>query len=598
MASEPSQEKFTELEDENRRLRRAVEELSILNAIGTAVSSTMSLKAIVELIVQESVRQLKVEQGAVMLLQDEKDTDPFRTMARKAHSADSDVVPFRFGQQLTGWMLKHQKPLLINDLQEDPRFKAVASSDFPIRSLLSVPLRAKGQMVGLLNVFNKRSKEGFSKEDQKLLSIIASQSAQIVENARLYEELQRRSHELQESETKYRALMQEAGEAILLADLDTRRIIEVNEQAEKLTAVPRDALRGRTLADVVPVEEFADAAAFEKMQQDGHLQYSNVRLERRGAAASYVDVGASLVTYGGNRIVQVICHDVTEREKLSSHLRHHAEELEKEVQERTRDLRESQSQLVQQEKMAALGKLVAGIAHELNTPIGTINSNADTLGRSLAKLRGIITNESCNEAMRENPLLQHVLSVVDDISRVNQLASQRIVDIVTTLRNFARLDEADLKTADLHEGLESTLTLVRHELKNRVRVVKEYGDIPPIRCHPNQINQVFMNLLVNASQAVKGKGEVRIKTFREDDMVNVQISDTGVGIPPENLPRIFDPGFTTKGVGVGTGLGLSICFKIVQDHGGNIDVETAIGKGSTFTVRLPVVHLESAERPS
>ena len=597
MESEPSQKTLAELEEENRRLRRAVEELSILNAIGTAVSSTMSVNAIVELIVQESVRQLKVEQGSVMLLQDETDNDPFRTMARKAHSG-SDVVPFRFGQQLTGWMLKHQKPLLINNLQDDPRFKAVASSNFPIHSLLSVPLRAKGRMVGLLNVFNKQSREDFSNEDQKLLSIIASQSAQIVENARLYEELQRRSHELQESEKKYRALMQEAGEAILLADLDTRRIIEVNEQAEKLTTVPREALRGRTLADVVPVEEFADAATFEKMQQDGHLQYSNVRLERRGAAPSYVDVGVSLVSYGGNRIVQVICHDVTEREKLSSHLRHHAEELEKEVQELTRDLRDSQSQLVQQEKMAALGKLVAGIAHEMNTPIGTINSNADTLGRSLAKLRGIVTSESSDEAVRENRALQHVLSVVEDISRVNQLASERIVDIVTTLRNFARLDEADLKTADLHEGLESTLTLVRHELKNRVRVVKEYGDIPPIRCHPNQINQVFMNLLVNASQAVEGKGEVRIKTFREDDMVNVQISDTGVGIPPENLPRIFDPGFTTKGVGVGTGLGLSICFKIVQDHGGNIDVETAIGKGSTFTVRLPVVHLESAERPS
>ena len=213
-------------------------------------------------------------------------------------------------------------------------------------------------------------------------------------------------------------------------------------------------------------------------------------------------------------------------------------------------------------------------------------------------MRGIVTSESSDEAIRENRALQHVLSVVEDISRVNQLASERIVDIVSTLRNFARLDEADLKTADLHEGLESTLTLVRHELKNRVRVVKQYGDIPPIRCHPNQINQVFMNLLVNASQAVEGKGEVRIKTFREDDMVNVQISDTGVGIPPENLPRIFDPGFTTKGVGVGTGLGLSICFKIVQDHGGNIDVETAIGKGSTFTVRLPVAHVESAEQPS
>ena len=234
----------------------------------------------------------------------------------------------------------------------------------------------------------------------------------------------------------------------------------------------------------------------------------------------------------------------------------------------------------------------------MNTPIGTINSNADTLGRSLAKLRDIVTSESSDEAVRENRALQHVLSVVEDISRVNQLASERIVAIVSTLRNFARLDEADLKTADLQEGLESTLTLVHHELKNRVRVVKEYGDIPSIRCHPNQINQVFMNLLVNASQAIEGKGEVRIKTFREGDMVNVQISDTGVGIPPENLSRIFDPGFTTKGVGVGTGLGLSICFKIVQDHGGNIDLETEIGKGSTFTVRLPVGDADSAEQAS
>jgi two-component system NtrC family sensor kinase len=156
------------------------------------------------------------------------------------------------------------------------------------------------------------------------------------------------------------------------------------------------------------------------------------------------------------------------------------------------------------------------------------------------------------------------------------------------LRNFARLDEAELQMADLHQGIESTLTLVRHELKNRIRVVKNYGDVPPIRCHPNQINQVFMNMLVNGSQAIKGEGTITIRTFREGDIVSVQFSDTGVGIPPENLPRIFDPGFTTKGVGVGTGLGLSICFKIVQDHGGRIDVQSEVGKGATFTIRLPI----------
>jgi signal transduction histidine kinase len=243
---------------------------------------------------------------------------------------------------------------------------------------------------------------------------------------------------------------------------------------------------------------------------------------------------------------------------------------------------------VQQEKMAALGKLVAGVAHEMNTPIGTITSNADTLSRSLTRLRDVVKSEDCPEGVRQSSGLTKVLGVLEDISRINQLACDRIITIVSSLRNFARLDEADFQMADLHQGLESTLTLVHHELKNRIQVVKEYGDIPSIRCHPNQINQIFMNMLVNGAQAIKNEGVITIRTFREDDIVNVQFSDTGVGIPPENLPRIFDPGFTTKGVGVGTGLGLSICFKIVQDHGGRIDVDSEPGKGSTFTIRLPL----------
>ena len=578
---------LAELQAENHRLRRAVEELSILNGISSAISSMLSLNSIVEMIVQESVKYLNVEQGAVMLLRNEEDSDPFRTMARKAYSG-SDVVPYRFGQQLTGWMLKNQKPLMVNDLAADPRFQGLAGEDFPMSSLLSVPLRAKGEMVGLLNVFNKRGNEGFTEEDQRLLSIIAAQSAQIVANVRLYEELQRRSADLQESVAKYRALTQEAGEAILLADFGSRRILEVNQQVEPLTGVPRDILRGRTLADVIPLEEWKEAATFEALAQSGQLRYSNVKLESGRGEPKYIDISASLVTYGDNRIIQVICHDVTEREQLADHLRHHAEELEKEVAARTLDLRNSQAQLVQQEKMAALGRLVAGIAHEMNTPIGTITSNADTLRRSLDKLSSTLESDEVPQSVRALRPLKQVLMVLEDIARINQLACERIVSIVSSLRNFARLDEADLKIADLHEGIESTLTLVHHELKNRIELQKDYGEIPAIRCHPNQINQVFMNLLVNASQAIDGKGTITIRTFREGDIVNVQFSDSGVGIPPDNLARIFDPGFTTKGVGVGTGLGLSICFKIAQDHGGRIDVKSEIGRGSTFTVQLPI----------
>jgi signal transduction histidine kinase len=313
-----------------------------------------------------------------------------------------------------------------------------------------------------------------------------------------------------------------------------------------------------------------------------------MQLNGLGAEARYVDVSLTRVTYGSDRILQVICHDVTERERFAAHLRNEAEELERLVAARTRDLRESQTKLVQQEKMAALGKLVAGVAHEMNTPIGTINSNADTLSRSLQRLRQLLTADSCPEAVREDRKVNQLLGMVEDIARVNQIACGRIVDIVRSLRNFARLDEAEQKVADLHEGLDSTLTLVHHELKNRIQVVKEYGDIPPIYCHPNKINQVFMNLLVNAAQATSGEGVITIRTFREGDIVNVQFSDTGAGVRPEDLSRIFDPGFTTKGVGVGTGLGLSIVFQIIHDHGGSIDVESEVGKGSTFTLRLPI----------
>jgi PAS domain S-box-containing protein len=484
-------------------------------------------------------------------------------------------------------MLKNRNPLMINDLLSDERFAGVATEDFPIRSLLSVPLRAKGEMVGLLNVFNKRGSQGFTSEDQRLLSIIASQSSQIVENARLYDELQRRTLDLEDSETKYRALMQQAAEVILLASVANQRILEVNDRAEAMTGRSRRELMGRTLGDILPVREFEESETFAKLARGEELRVS-FKLPDQTGAARYYDLSATQISYSGRQVLQVICLDVTEREKLAEHLRHHAEELEREVEAATRSLRDSQAQLIQQEKMAALGKLVAGIAHEMNTPIGTINSNADTLSRSLATVRKAVCSEESPDSIRGNARLQQILTLLEDIARINKLACERIVGIVGSLRSFARLDESELQVADLHEGLDSTLTLVHHELKNRIEVVKDYGDIPPIRCHPNQINQVFMNMLVNASQAISDKGRIVIRTFREGDIVNVQFSDTGVGIPPENLEKIFDPGFTTKGVGVGTGLGLSICFKIAQEHQGEMKVESELGKGSTFTLRLPV----------
>jgi signal transduction histidine kinase len=241
------------------------------------------------------------------------------------------------------------------------------------------------------------------------------------------------------------------------------------------------------------------------------------------------------------------------------------------------ELRQTQAQLVQSEKMAALGNLVAGIAHEINTPLGAITSNTDTALRGLGKLAPDIPAPRAN-----------VLRVVDDLLRTNAEACQRISAIVTNLRTFARLDEAEWKTADLRDGVDSTLALVQHLLRGRIKIVREYGEIPLIACHPGQLNQVFMNLLVNAIQAIEELGTIRIRLGADAEHVRVDVEDTGSGIASEHLPRIFDPGFTTKGVGVGTGLGLAICHRIVAAHGGTIAVTSRPGAGTAFSVRLPL----------
>jgi phosphoserine phosphatase RsbU/P len=195
-------ESTIELQEENRRLRTAIEELSVLNEISTAISSTQPLEQIIDLIVRKCVKHLKVEQGAVMLLNEQDQEKPFRTMIRKQDSV-SNYLPYRFDAQLTGWMLKNKTPLLINDLAKDSRFNFMVNNEFPIHSLLSVPMNVKGKMIGLLTVFNKKTSTGFSDNDQRLLGIISAQSAQIIENARLYQEEQSLLHLQEEMRLAY-----------------------------------------------------------------------------------------------------------------------------------------------------------------------------------------------------------------------------------------------------------------------------------------------------------------------------------------------------------------------------------------------------------
>ncbi len=243
-----------------------------------------------------------------------------------------------------------------------------------------------------------------------------------------------------------------------------------------------------------------------------------------------------------------------------------------------RELREAQATMLHQAKLAALGELVAGVAHEINTPLGAIRSGSELIGSALPQLE---------HALGSPDKPARAISALKSAAEVTQAATDRIVGIVSALRSFARVDEADRKKVNLNDSIESTLSLVRHLLGTRIALATDLGPLPPIICRPGAINQVLMNVVTNAIGAMPDGGKLTICTWADHDTLCIAVADTGCGIAPDQLPRIFDPGFTTKGRGVGTGLGLSIADRIMHEHGGRIEVHSELGQGTTVTLSLP-----------
>jgi len=282
----------------------------------------------------------------------------------------------------------------------------------------------------------------------------------------------------------------------------------------------------------------------------------------------------------------------------------HLESQNVELANRKRELERLQAQLVHTEKMASLGQLSAGIAHELNNPAGFVYGNMDLLQGYISELSKLF--DAYDKVVLPEDAALLVGSVKTQISYerlmgdLNSIISdcregaQRICDVVRNLRLFSRLDEAKLKSIDIHEGIDSTIRLLSSYFSTgHIVLRRDYTDLPAVNCYAGQLNQVWMNVLVNAAQAVSDQGEVTISTRLDGNSVAIAISDTGTGIPEDELSRIFDPFFTTKPVGEGTGLGLSISYGIVERHGGTIAVVSEVGRGTTFTVRIPIRSTES-----
>lgn len=253
-----------------------------------------------------------------------------------------------------------------------------------------------------------------------------------------------------------------------------------------------------------------------------------------------------------------------------------------ELEETLRELRETQQQLVLQEKMASLGNLVAGIAHEINNPIGVINSASDVVKRCIEKIETALAQRQEGNAI-EKPIL-----MLKDNNRLILSAGTRIAALVKSLKNFARLDEEEYQEADLREGIESTLTLIEQQVSGRIDIEKRLSELPRVYCSPGQINQVFMSILLNAIQAIDGPGSIEVGAFAKDNRVYVQFRDSGQGIPPERLARIFDFAFSRKSSRVTMGVGLPASYHIIQKHNGEIRIESEPGKGTVVTIALPL----------
>ncbi len=288
-----------------------------------------------------------------------------------------------------------------------------------------------------------------------------------------------------------------------------------------------------------------------------------------------------------------------------------AQSLEIEVETKTREIQEQQAQLMHQDKLASIGQLAAGVAHEINNPLGFINSNFDSFKEYIQDLNTLI---SCYRKLPD--LLERetdsdgntgLSQIVDDIRKIEKESDvdflltdmkdlmneskegiDRIKKIVVTLKDFAHPGKGSMESSDINRNIDSTLEIVHNEIKYKANVEKDYGELPPLYCYPRQLNQVFMNMLINAAQAIDDFGRIRIQTRLENDSIIIRIKDTGTGIESENLSRIFDPFFTTKEVGKGTGLGLNLSYGIVKQHGGEIQVDSQPGKGTEFIISLPL----------
>jgi two-component system, NtrC family, sensor kinase len=631
-------------------------EVSLLFNISEKIIDSLDIQEIATLILDEAKNLLKSESGALLLVRD-------GTQVLESVASFGDCPTFsrniRLGEGILGSIVQAGRGEIINDIFSDPRHVVGQGR---ITTIICVPLKSKEKVLGAIALSRSKTLP-YTAEELKLLTTLACQGAGVI-SALLHERklkesrqndlIFRLSGQIRDSLELGIILETAVSEIYTVLHLDrclflwyqteSRRrsdpsqptggleiVTEINHShlsplkgyypPQMLGSLARQFQR-HEMVQIDRVHDLGDGVAREFLLSKGFASLLAIPIQTLSGQIGVICCGAREARSWDETEVELlravtnqlaIALDQSELYEQSRAAAQTAQDKADQLELTLQELQQAQLRLIQGEKMSSIGQMVAGVAHEINNPVTFIHGNVSYISRYCRDILNLL-NLYQQQYPESNPAIEAEEEAIDleflseDLPKMlksMQIGTERIRDIVLSLRNFSRLDQADVKPVDIHEGIDSTLLILGHRLKKKpdspgIEVIKDYGDLPLVQCYPSQLNQVFMNLLVNAIDALESAPHkakwIRVSTESSDSKtVTIRIADNGSGIPDEIQNKLFDPFFTTKPIGKGTGLGLSISYQIITErHGGKLRCHSAPDQGTEFIIEIPCLASDRA----
>ncbi|MEM7712307.1 MAG: protein kinase [Cyanobacteria bacterium P01_A01_bin.68] len=598
-------------------ISEALDFTSILKAT-QVLSREIQLEKLISTLLHIVIENAGAEKAALVFLKD--DVLNLQAIATKDNGVQLLSIPYEKSHDIPSKVINYVKlsleTVVLNNATVKNNF---ISDEYLIQqkpySLLCTPILDRGKLIGLLYLENKLTIGAFTPTRLEVINLLCTQAAISIENARLHAQEREKSYRLEESQQRLKLIIEQTPVAVI--EWDTGFYFQTwNPAAEKIFGYQAHEILNKHFRCIIPEEyhAYVDDIATKILTQTGGSHAVNENITKDGRRITCEWFNAPLFNYDGEVCGGVsMTLDITDKKLAEKAITEKSQQLEKTLQE----LQQAQLQIVQNEKMATLGNLVAGVAHEVNNPIGFLKGSISNAEEYIQDLFAHIECYQENYPAPEEEVIESAEEIdlefiTEDLPKLldsMKVAAERITDISNSLRTFSRADTSQKVACNIHEGIDSTILILKYRLKANdkrpaIEIIKNYGNLPLVKCFLGQLNQVFMNIIANAIDALdmtnQGKTFAEIEAnphkitiitelLTENNTVIIKIKDNGPGMPESIRERIFDNLFTTKGVGKGTGLGLAIAKQIVEEtHDGKISCNSTLGQGTEFVIKLPI----------